>query len=95
LGARVKKVNAGIPYTQLSDTVREGYVSATNFSLFGIDKNEGLVNDALQNLNVLNVTGQSKINGGLSSLLQGRKNITHLYAMGTAISSFANGTDGN
>lgn len=91
LGAPIKVVNVGIPYTEQSSTVRNGYVSGTKFSLIGSSDN----NDAFENLNTLNITGQSNINGGLSSIISNRKNVVNLYAMGTNITSFANSIYGN
>jgi len=91
LGAPVKAVNVGIPYQTISSNNRRGYTSGTSFSLIGEDGG----NDALENLNTLNVTGQRKLNGGLSSLISSRKSITNLYAMGTSVTAFSNSLKGN
>lgn len=91
LGAPVKVVNVGIPYISETATHREGYTSGTKFSLIGSSGGK----DALENMVTLNVTGQSNINGGLSGLIDGRKNIQNIYALGTDITAFANNPEGN
>lgn len=91
LGAPVKSVNVGIPYISETTTQKQGYASGTKFSLIGSDGGK----DALENMITLNVTGQSNINGGLSGLIEGRKNLQNLYAIGTDITAFANNPEGN
>jgi len=55
LGAPIKKLNVGIPYTVVDSNTYSGKVSGTQFRLTGYDSTTG--NDAFANLQILDITG--------------------------------------
>ena len=93
LGAPVKKVYAGISYTTNNPTQRTGNISTNPFRLTGVNNVSG--EDALENVELIDVTGQSELSGGISGLLENRSNITHFYATGVNSASFVNSIKGN
>lgn len=94
LGAPIKKLNIGLPYTVNSSTQYTGKVSGTQLRLTGYDSITQT--DAFENLAILDITGQSTITN-TQELLQtrNRKNITDFYAIGTGITEFSSSTSGN
>ena len=94
LGAPIKKLNVGIPYTVVSETEYEGKVSGTQFRLTGYDT--GSKQDAFANLQVLDITGQGTITNTQELLeTRNRKSLTDLYAIGSGITQFMSSTSGN
>lgn len=94
LGAPIKKINIGIPYTVDSATQYTGKVSGTQLRLTGYDSTTGY--DAFANLQVLDITGQSTITSTQELLAtRNRKNITDIYAIGSGLTSFMSSTTGN
>ena len=94
LGAPIKKLNVGIPYTVVDSNTYSGKVSGTQFRLTGYDSTTG--NDAFANLQILDITGQSTIKNTQELLTtRNRKNITDIYAIGSGITQFSSSTSGN
>lgn len=94
LGAPIKKVDVGIPYTVNSTTQYTGKVSGTQLRLTGYDSTTG--HDAFANLQVLDITGQSTITTTQELLgTRNRKAVTDFYAIGSGITSFISSTSGN
>ena len=94
LGAPIKKINVGVPYTIADATHYTGKVSGTGFRLTGDDPITG--NDALSNLQVLDITGQSTITTTQEILgSKNRKAVTDFYAIGSGITEFISSTSGN
>ena len=94
LGAPIKKLNVGIPYTVDSETQYTGKVSGTQLRLTGYDSTTG--QDAFANLQVLDITGQSTITSTQDLLsTRNRKNVTDIYAIGSGITQFISSTSGN
>ena len=94
LGAPIKKINVGIPYTINSETEYVGKVSGTQFRLTGYDSTTK--QDAFANLKVLDITGQGTITSTQELLgTRNRKNITDFYAIGSGITQFISSTSGN
>lgn len=94
LGAPIKSVNVGVPYTVVNQNTYSGKVSGTQMRLTAYDANTG--NDAFENLKVLDITGQSTITT-TSELLSNRdrKNVTDFYAIGSGITEFISSQTGN
>ena len=94
LGAPIKKINVGIPYTVDSETQYSGKVSGTALRLTGYDSTTK--QDAFANLQVLDITGQSTITSTQELLgTRNRKNITDFYAIGSGVTQFISSTSGN
>ena len=94
LGAPIKKLNVGVPYTIVDQNTYTGKISGTQFRLTGYDSTSG--NDAFMNLQVLDITGQSTITSTQELLAtRNRKNITDFYAIGSGITQFISSTSGN
>lgn len=94
LGAPIKKLNIGLPYTVVSPTEYSGKVSGTQLRLTGYDSLAQV--DAFENLQEINITGQSTITN-TQELLQtrNRKSVANFYAIGTGITEFSSSTSGN
>lgn len=94
LGAPIKKLNVGVPYTVDSATQYSGKVSGTQLRLTGYDSTTR--QDAFANLQVLDITGQSTITSTQELLAtRNRKNLTDFYAIGSGITQFISSTSGN
>ena len=94
LGAPIKQLNVGLPYTVNSSTSYTGKVSGTECRLTAYDS----VNrtDAFENLQVLDITGQGSITNTDELLYtRNRKNVTDFYAIGTGITEFTSSSSGN
>ena len=94
LGAPIKEINVGLPYTIISENEYQGKVSGTALRLSGYDTVSK--QDAFENLQVLDITGQGTITDTQELLgTRNRRNLTDLYAIGTGITSFTSSTSGN
>ena len=94
LGAPIKKLNVGIPYTIVDSNTRTGKVSGTQFRLTGYDSTTK--QDAFANLQDLDITGQSTITSTQDLLgARNRKNLVNFHAIGTGITEFISSTSGN
>lgn len=94
LGAPIKKLSVGLPYTINSPTSYSGKVSGTQLRLTGYDSVSKT--DAFENLQVLDITGQSTITSTQELLgTRNRKNVTDVYAIGSGITEFVSSTSGN
>lgn len=94
LGAPIKKLSVGLPYTINSSTSYSGKVSGTQLRLTGYDSVSKT--DAFENLQVLDITGQSTITSTQELLgTRNRKNVTDVYAIGSGITEFVSSTSGN
>ena len=94
LGAPIKKINVGIPYTVVDANTYRGKVSGTQFRLTGYDSTTK--QDAFANLQVLDITGQGTITSTQELLAtRNRKSLTDFYAIGSGVTSFISSTSGN
>ena len=94
LGAPIKKLNVGIPYTVVDSTTYTGKVSGTKFRLTGYDSTTK--QDAFANLQDLDITGQGTITSTQDLLsTRNRKNLVNFHAIGSGITSFISSTSGN
>lgn len=94
LGAPIKQLNVGLPYTVNSATSYTGKVSGTECRLTGYDTINHT--DAFENLQFIDITGQGKIEDTLDFLYaRNRKNVTDFYAIGTGITTFTSSSSGN
>lgn len=91
LGAPIKSLNVGIPYTVVSQTERRGYCAGKTG--FGIE-----AGNALGNLKDLDITGQYLCAATfLSSMLYGNniRTLINLRAMGSGVTEFISSANGN
>lgn len=94
LGAPIKKLNVGIPYTINSSTSYTGKVSGTSLRISAYDINKDA--DALEHLQDIDVTGQGSITSTQDLISsRNRRNITNVYAIGTSITEFISAPSGN
>lgn len=93
LGANIKKLNIGVP-TSGTDTNKTGQISGTKLRISAVDANANT--DALEELDTLDITGQSSIVNTAGILVsQDRTQLENIYASGTSIISFENAPSGN
>lgn len=94
LGAPIKEINVGLPYQVISENEYRGKVSGTQFRLTGYNTTEDT--DAFENLQVLDITGQSTIDNTQELLgARNRRNIVDFFAIGSGLTSFTSSTSGN
>lgn len=94
LGAPIKKLNVGIPYTVVNQNTYQGKVSGTNFRLTGYDSTSK--QDAFENLQTLDITGQGTITSTQELLgTRNRKSLVNFYAIGSGVTQFISSTSGN
>lgn len=94
LGAPIKRLNIGLPYTETSATEYSGKVSGTQLRLTGYNSTDNT--DAFENLQFIDITGQSTITNTQELLTtRNRKSVTDIYAIGTGITEFSSSTSGN
>lgn len=94
LGAPIKKLNVGIPYTIISENQYQGKVSGTAFRLTGYDSTTK--QDAFENLQELDITGQGTITSTQELLhTRNRKNLVNFFAIGSGITQFISSSSGN
>ena len=85
LGAPIRVLNIGVPFTSTSSTQQTGHVSGISFKF---STQSGDAPDAGQNLRELNIRGQWKMQN-VNAVLNNRKNIKKFYAAGSNITAFS------